>query len=713
MSAADTWTQGNEEYLSAALRWLRLRFARRADGGVSVSVAVPSPPEVAPTSDETIERKRRRFRAPPAAAPDSGAEQLIALPPASEPSASEAEAEAAAAMSAAEAAMDIPPALIILSQRFGLTRFEQDLLLLCVATELDPRVPALCGHAQADARMAYPTFALAFNLFDEATWKPVLPDRPLRQFSLIEIFQSPGTPLTASALRADERVVSFVKGITYLDDRLTPLLVSLDVAAAADDDPPPSHQELVDRILAELEQQPPDAPSPVVQLLGPDAVTKQLVARQVSDALSLPLYRLPSELLPRDPAELERLARLWQRESLLVPAALYLDGAGAAQDAQPSPVARLLSRSAGPLTFVDTTDVLHPYGRPNVVVDVQRPTREEQESAWQGTLGADSPEVAASLAGQFSLNVTAIQRIAASARSGPPEQPFAERVWSGALIETRRGLDVLAQRIDAKATWDDIVLPEAQLHLLRRIADQVAQRSRVYETWGFARKTARGLGINALFAGPSGTGKTMAAEVIANDLRLNLYRIDLSAVVNKYIGETEKNLARLFEGAEAGGAVLFFDEADALFGKRTEIRDSHDRYANIEINYLLQRMEAYQGLAILATNMKSALDSAFVRRLRFVVNFPYPSLAERTLIWQRVFPAEAQTEQLDYERLGKLNFSGGNVFTVAMNAAFLAAQAGTPITMAHVLESARAETRKLDLPVNEHDFEDRPKAVSA
>jgi hypothetical protein len=713
MSAADMWTRGNEEYLSAALAWVRLRFARRAEGGAPLAVAVSPPSEVVRVADEPRARKRRHFRAPPADVPDVVVEPMIALPPASEPSPSEAEAAAAAAMSAAEAAMEIPPALVILSQRFGLTRFEQDLLLLCIATELDPRVPALCAQAQADARAAYPTFALAFNLFDEATWKPVLPDRPLRQLSLIEIFQSPGTPLTASALRADERIVSFVKGITYLDDRLTPLLVALDVPAAGSDDPPPSHKGLVDRILAEVHQQPPDAPSPVVQLLGPDAVSKQLVARQVADATGLPLYRLPSELLPRDPAELERLARLWQRESLLVPAALYVDGAGATHDGQPAPIARLLSRSAGPLTFVDATDVLHPYGRPTIVVDVQRPTREEQERAWLGTLGGESPETAALLAGQFSLNVTSIQRITASARSGSPEEPFADRVWSGALIETRRGLDALAQRIDAKATWDDIVLPEVQIDLLRRIADQVAQRSRVYETWGFARKTARGLGINALFAGPSGTGKTMAAEVIANHLRLNLYRIDLSAVVNKYIGETEKNLARLFEGAEAGGAVLFFDEADALFGKRTEIRDSHDRYANIEINYLLQRMEAYQGLAILATNMKSLLDGAFVRRLRFVVNFPYPSLSERTLIWERVFPAEAQTEGLDYERLGKLNFSGGNVFTVAMNAAFLAAQAGSPITMAHVLESARAETRKLDLPVNEHDFDDRPSAVRA
>jgi SpoVK/Ycf46/Vps4 family AAA+-type ATPase len=214
----------------------------------------------------------------------------------------------------------------------------------------------------------------------------------------------------------------------------------------------------------------------------------------------------------------------------------------------------------------------------------------------------------------------------------------------------------------------------------------------------------RGLGISALFAGESGTGKTMAAEVLANDLRLNLYRIDLSSVVSKYIGETEKNLRRLFDAAEGGGAILFFDEADALFGKRSEVKDSHDRYANIEINYLLQRMEAYRGLAILTTNLKSALDTAFVRRLRFIVNFPFPGTAQRKVIWERSFPTATPIQDLDFERLAKLNLTGGSIHNVALNAAFLAAQAGGPVTMRHALDAARTEFRKLDRPINEADF---------
>jgi SpoVK/Ycf46/Vps4 family AAA+-type ATPase len=248
------------------------------------------------------------------------------------------------------------------------------------------------------------------------------------------------------------------------------------------------------------------------------------------------------------------------------------------------------------------------------------------------------------------------------------------------------------------------VLPAEETSLLHQIADQVRQRSKVYEDWGFYKRMNRGLGISALFAGESGTGKTMAAEVIANDLRLNLYRIDLSAVVSKYIGETEKNLRRLFDAAEDGGAILFFDEADALFGKRSEVKDSHDRYANIEINYLLQRMEAYRGLAILATNFKSALDAAFMRRLRFIVNFPFPGVKERKAMWQKVFPPETPTEGLDFNRLAQFNLTGGSIHNIALNAAFLAAKAETPVQMERVLAAARAEFRKLDKPINEGDF---------
>src|SRR5207245_5286096 len=240
----------------------------------------------------------------------------------------------------------------------------------------------------------------------------------------------------------------------------------------------------------------------------------------------------------------------------------------------------------------------------------------------------------------------------------------------------------------------DIVLPADAIAQLREITAQVGHRATVYDTWGFGAKLTRGSGISALFSGASGTGKTMAAEVLANELRLDLYRIDLSGVVSKYIGETEKNLRRVFDAAEDGGAILLFDEADALFGKRSEVKNSHDRYANIEINYLLQRMEAFRGLAILATNMKSALDTAFLRRLRFIVTFPFPSALERRLMWEKAFPRATPTEGLDWARLASLPATGGMIHNIALNAAFSAADRELPVSMDVILDVARAEFRK-------------------
>ena len=262
-------------------------------------------------------------------------------------------------------------------------------------------------------------------------------------------------------------------------------------------------------------------------------------------------------------------------------------------------------------------------------------------------------------------------------------------------------MDELAQRIDGTPSWEDLVLPNAELQILRDVASHVRQRATVYEQWGFGKNGARGLGITALFTGTSGTGKTLAAEVLAHELRLDLYRIDLSTVVSKYIGETEKNLRRIFDAAEAGGAVLLFDEADALFGKRTEVKDSHDRYANIEVSYLLQRMEAYRGLAILTTNLKNALDTAFLRRIRFIVQFPFPDARQRAEIWRRVFPRETPVDGIAVDRLAQLTIAGGNIRSVALNAAFIAADACEPVRMTHLLRAARGEYAKLERPLTD------------
>jgi SpoVK/Ycf46/Vps4 family AAA+-type ATPase len=349
------------------------------------------------------------------------------------------------------------------------------------------------------------------------------------------------------------------------------------------------------------------------------------------------------------------------------------------------------------------------------VLEVSKPTESEQRLEWERTLSGVEHGLAGELASQFSLSQAQIQRIAGEyAKAGEPVGQDAHGALREACqLSIRPRLEQLAQRLDAKATWSDLVLPAEDTAVLRQVAAQVTQRARVYGDWGFGCAANRGLGISALFTGESGTGKTMAAEVIANELHLGLYRIDLSAVVSKYIGETEKNLCRLFDGAEDGGAILFFDEADALFGKRSEVNDSHDRFANIEINYLLQRMEAYRGVAILATNMKSALDAAFLRRLRFVVRFPFPSKADRCRIWRRAFPAQTPLQEVDFEHLARFSMTGGAIHSAALNAAFAAAAARSAVTMPMLMTAVRSEFLKQERPINESEFRWLEPAVGA
>ncbi|HEV8580954.1 MAG TPA: AAA family ATPase [Thermoanaerobaculia bacterium] len=704
MTDAAGWQRGNDAYLAAALAWLRLRLERLGDQGrPAVTPAAPiadaAPGPAAPSF-------RDRFRRRPAV-PEAAAKPVLALPPASDAVTEQQIAEAAAAMAEAERT-DSPPALVLLGQRLGLSRFERDVLLLCAALELDTRIAALCAHAQDDPARPYPTFALALALFEEPSWDALSPERPLRYWRLLEINQPGAQPLTAAALRADERIVNYLKGLNYLDDRLAPLLLPLE-PADLEMDLPPSQRAVAEEIVRRLESAGNGQRLPVVQLLGPDTPSKQLVAWHAAAALGLRPYRLAADLLPPQVADLETLARLVQREMALWPFAVYLEAADAEKrepaETQAPSLQRFVARCRGVL-LVDTQDVRPGLGGATVALDVEKPTPAEQRTAWEQALGENAGAAPARLAGQFSLNLPELRQIAREALAAPdgggPE--LEDRLWDACLKSTRPRLESLAQRLDPRATWDDIVLPAAELDLLRQLAAQVGNRSQVYEEWGFAAKRTRGLGINALFAGESGTGKTMAAEVLANELRLNLYRIDLSAVVSKYIGETEKNLRRLFDAAEDGGALLFFDEADALFGKRSEVKDSHDRYANIEINYLLQRIEAYTGLAILATNMKSALDSAFMRRLRFIVEFRPHGEAERKAIWERIFPPETRTESLDFARLARLSLNGGSINNVAMNAAFLAARNGSAVTMPHVLAAARTEFQKLNRPINEADF---------
>ena len=665
MTTLDSWEEKNARQLGSALAELRQRFEKFCQKSASENGATPKTFSTVPSQ---------------ATNPDT----------------------------------ETPSALELLSNRLGLSPFEQNVLFLCAAMELDTRIAGLCARAQDDPQRNFPTFALALALFDEPSWDALSPGRPLRFWRLIEISQLGAQPLTASALRADERIVNYLKGVNCIDDRLSSLLSPLELSSDSVD-LAPSQQKLVQVILRRWRQSADARLLPVVQLVGADLLSKQLVAYHAAAELNHRLYRLPVELLPANPADLDTLARLWHRESCLLPLALYLtaeelngEAAGPA-----GPLSRFLSRSDG-MFLVGAREIFPHISRTHVSVDVVKPIAAEQKAAWRAALGENGQDRAAQLAAQFDLNLPTIHEVSRLAKTEAQDSsaPLTEKVWEICRATERPRMDTLAQRLEPKVTWDDLVLPAEEMNRLKEIATQVKHRNQVYYEWGFERKMNRGFSISALFSGDSGTGKTMAAEVIANELRLNLYRIDLSAVVNKYIGETEKNLRRLFDAAENGGAILFFDEADALFGKRSEVKDSHDRYANIEINYLLQRIELYRGLAILATNMKSALDSAFLRRLRFIVTFPYPTVADRKRLWEKVFlQADAKgnlavppLDELDYDRLAKLNLTGGHIHNAALNAAFRAAAEGSNVTMRLVLDAVRTELLKLDRPVDHADF---------
>src|SRR6266516_2630383 len=614
--------------------------------------------------------------------------------------------------------MSAPPALETLCALFSLSPFERDILLLCAGCELSSSFATLCAALQGEGAHTSPTFGQALATLSEPHWNALTPNAPLRRWRLIEVGM--GNVLTASPLRIDERVLHYLSGVQYMDERLLGIIEALRVTG----DLVPSHRLLVEQIVSIWSQAAKTSPLPIIQLCGDEIAGKRLVAAKACSELGLHVSITSAYAIPTNPGELESLIRLWEREAALSTSALLVDCDEMERNdaGRDRTVARLIESTNGAL-IITSRERRHTLRRPMITFDVSKPSAAEQQSAWQSALG----QAASSLNGrvellvsQFNLSASAIfsastealgrfattnsTKDAGSLDSQDTADELGKVLWDVCRVQARSRLDDLAQRIEPASEWDDLVLPELQRQILRDISAHVRQRARVYETWGFSSKGARGLGISALFAGASGTGKTMAAEVLANELRLDLYRIDLSQIVSKYIGETEKNLRRVFDAAEEGGSILLFDEADALFGKRSEVRDSHDRYANVEISYLLQRMEAYRGLAILTTNMKNALDSAFQRRIRFVVQFPFPDAGQRAEIWRRIFPAATPIESLDYKQLSRLQVAGGSIRNIAMNGAFVAAEASEPVRMFHLLQAARGEYAKLERPLTESEI---------
>jgi hypothetical protein len=604
-----------------------------------------------------------------------------------------------------------PPALELLVERFGLSAFERDLLLMCAGVELDSAFAALCREAGGDAG---PTFSLALAALPGAHWSAITPSGPLRFWRMIEV--RPSEVLVTAPLRIDERILHELAGVAYTDERLQwitrPHSVQHQLSAP--------HRAIAGRMAALWASAAAnDEPWPPLQLVGEEDAGLADVAAEASRQRGLGLRVIRAHDVPGPAADRQLLARIWEREATLAGSALMVVADDADHVDSQRAVAALVERTRVAL-IVAGREPLRQTGRTLPRFDVHKPDRAEQVAMWRRSLAGIAEPADAERAGdprelddcidrlvnQFNLGPAAIATASAMASRAADTAPdaVATQLWETCRGQARSRLDDLAQRVETTAGWDALVLPAFQMQILRDIVINVRQRARVYDQWGFAASSSRGLGISALFAGASGTGKTLAAEIMANELRLDLYRIDLSQVVSKYIGETEKNLRRVFDAAETAGAVLLFDEADALFGKRSEVKDSHDRYANIEVSYLLQRMEAYRGLAILTTNMKQALDQAFMRRIRFVVQFPFPDAAERAEIWKRVFPSATPTAELDVARLARLNVAGGNIRNIALGAAFLAADERTRVSMAHLLRVARAEYAKFDRPLTESEI---------
>jgi hypothetical protein len=572
---------------------------------------------------------------------------------------------------------------------FGLSDFELDVLLLAAAVELDGDLAALSASVQGgtDPR---PTFGFALAALPDGHWDALGPAAPLRRWRLVEL--GGGATLATRPVRIDERVLHHLTGVPAPDDRLDGIVAAGHVA------PPLSASQ--NQLVADLHAAVAAVAAPtLVRLDGDDVDARLGVAERLAETAGLVPQVVRVAALPDPGPELAALCRLLDREALLLGGLLILDPD---EDTVES-VARATAELLETPVVVVTGDGPATPGRVLLRRTVSLPPPPEQRDLWRSKLAGPTGDLPDSLAGvveeiaahyRFGAAVVGTVAREATATSTGAGLPAALRLLCRGRARVR--LDGLAARIDPRATWDDLVLPEGPAALLHDIARQVRHRTQVYERWGFGARTSRGLGITALFAGESGTGKTLAAEVLAAELGIDLYRVDLAEVVNKYIGETEKNLRRVFDAAEAGGAVLLFDEADALFGRRGEVRDGHDRYANLEVAYLLQRMESYRGLAILTTNLRSALDRAFLRRLRFIVQFPFPDEALRAGIWRRAFPAETPCEGVDPVALARMQLTGGSIRAIALGAAFAAADDGTPVTPAHVLRAAQIEYAKHD-----------------
>jgi SpoVK/Ycf46/Vps4 family AAA+-type ATPase len=627
--------------------------------------------------------------------------------------------------------------LLRVTELFGLSRLESDVLLLALAPEIDLRYERLFAYIQDDVTKKRPTVDLALRLLctepAERLWARGVfaPDAPLLRQQLIQLVEEGQRhpPLLARYLKLDDRIVAELLGRPAIDTAIEPFVALLRPARALDT------LVLPRELVAQLRQIVAGHQSGLALALqgsygsGRAAVAEALCAELGVPLLAVALDRLrESELQPVESlrrilreAALQGAAILWQGASALLGDSLASTGQGDGSAWRQAFLAALDEHHGRSFLALDQPwEARGALRRTRFLrVELPAPSFSEREQIWRRQLDGDSSlsrdegrlddATLQALASTFRLSGGQIRDAVTMARalSHWRDRPLHPHdLYAASRAQSSGKLDSLAHKITATYGWDDIVLPGDQTGQLREICIQVRHRRTVLESWGFDRHLAMGKGVNVLFAGSSGTGKTMAAEIIAADLGLELYKVDLSTLVSKYIGETEKNLDRVFTAAREANAILFFDEADALFGKRSEVKDAHDRYANIEVGYLLQKMEEYDGIVILATNLRKNMDDAFVRRLHVAIDFPFPEEPDRLRIWQKVFPPDAPlADDVDLAFLAKqFKLTGGNIRNIALLAAYLAAEDGRAIGMAHVVRAIKREYQKLGKLVTAAEF---------
>jgi len=616
--------------------------------------------------------------------------------------------------------------LLKLASHFSLSPFDVDVVLICLAAELDLRYERLYAYLQDDVTKKRASVDLMLSLLC-ASFVAKLEMRrrfnlaaPLLEHQLVSLIDDPAnprTPLLSRYVKLDERIVNYLLGADEIDARLTGYATLIEPKRTLDSLILPS--ELLSE-LGSLAERGINGSGLNLYFQGPYGVGKRSTAEALCRIAGLKLLVVDgASLAPSPSSDFALFLRLIFREATLQNAAIYWNGFDALLPDEQSTVRKMLLQQLQELrgmAFVAGETTWEPVDNPElrlVRIEFPRPAYGDRLHFWRTALdGLNHIDVdPAALANKFRFTGGQIRDAALTARNQASQrEPERAAITMPEMLEacrlqSNRKLATLATSIKPHFSFKDIVLPSDRLRQLREICAAVEYRSLLYDEWGFEDKLSLGKGLSLLFAGPSGTGKTMAAEILAGELGLDLYKIDLSTIVSKYIGETEKNLSRIFTEAATSNAILFFDEADALFGKRSEVRDSHDRYANIEVNYLLQRMEEYDGIVILATNLRKNMDEAFVRRIHATIEFPFPNAADRLRIWRGVWPAKTPREGLDLEFLARrFELTGGNIRNIALAAAFLGAEDGGCVRMKHVIRGTWQEYQKMGKVILEGEF---------